>query len=47
MIIEKATNSNISDYARNNFTVPMGFESQALWQLDSRRKWNGKSILLF
>ena len=35
MVIEKATNTNLSDYLKNNFTIPMGFENEALWQLDS------------
>ena len=47
MIIEKATNSNISDYARNNFTAPMGFESQALWQLDSEESGMEKVYCCF
>ncbi len=47
MIIEKATNSNISDYTRNNFTVPMGFESQALWQLDSEESGMEKVYCCF
>ena len=47
MIIEKATNSNISDYARNNFTVPMGFQSQALWQLDSEESGMEKVYCCF
>ena len=47
MIIEKATNSNISDYARNNFTTPMGFESQALWQLDSEESGMEKVYCCF
>tara|TARA_Y100000746_G_scaffold77947_1_gene65666 strand:+ start:1426 stop:2565 length:1140 start_codon:yes stop_codon:yes gene_type:complete len=47
MIIEKATNSNISDYTRNNFTVPMGFQSQALWQLDSEESGMEKVYCCF
>ena len=47
MIIEKATNSTITDYATNNFTVPMGFESQALWQLDSEESGMEKVYCCF
>ena len=47
MIIEKATNSTITDYATNNFTVPMGFESQALWQLDSEKSGMEKVYCCF
>ena len=47
MIIEKATNSTITDYAANNFTVPMGFESQALWQLDSEESGMEKVYCCF
>jgi len=47
MIIEKATNTNLSDYLRNNFTNPMGFENEALWQLDSEESGMEKAYCCF
>ncbi len=47
MIIEKATNTNLSDYVRNKFTIPMGFENQALWQLDSEQSGIEKAYCCF
>ena len=35
MVIEKATATNLSEYLHKHFWEPMGFESDALWQLDS------------
>jgi len=47
MIIEKATNTNLSEYLRNNFTNPMGFENEALWQLDSEENGMEKAYCCF
>ena len=47
MVIEKATNTNLSDYLRNNFTIPMGFENEALWQLDSEESGMEKAYCCF
>ena len=47
MIIEKATNTSLSDYLRNNFTNPMGFENEALWQLDSEESGMEKAYCCF
>lgn len=34
MVIEKATGKRLSNYLEESFIQPMGFEQQALWQLD-------------
>ena len=47
MVIEKATGTNISDYVRSQFTNPMGFENQALWQLDSEKSGMEKVYCCF
>ena len=47
MVIEKATNTNLSEYLRNNFIIPMGFENQALWQLDSKESGMEKAYCCF
>ena len=47
MVIEKATNTNLSDYLKNNFTIPMGFENEALWQLDSEESGIEKAYCCF
>ena len=47
MVIEKATNTNLSEYLRNNFIIPMGFENQALWQLDSEENGMEKAYCCF
>ncbi|HJN53827.1 MAG TPA: serine hydrolase [Flavobacteriaceae bacterium] len=47
MVIEKATNTNLSDYLRNNFTIHMGFENEALWQLDSEESGMEKAYCCF
>ena len=47
MVIEKATNTNLSDYLKNNFTIPMGFENEALWQLDSQESGMEKAYCCF
>ena len=47
MVIEKATNTSLSDYLRNNFTIPMGFENEALWQLDSEESGMEKAYCCF
>ena len=47
MVIEKATNTNLSDYLKNNFTIPMGFENEALWQLDSEESGMEKAYCCF
>ncbi|HIG89994.1 MAG TPA: class C beta-lactamase-related serine hydrolase [Flavobacteriaceae bacterium] len=47
MIIEKATDTNLSDYLKNNFTNPMGFENEALWQLDSEESGMEKAYCCF
>ncbi len=35
MVIEKATNQNLSSYLSKSFWKPLGMEQDALWQLDS------------
>ena len=47
MVIEKATETNIADYVRSKFTIPMGFENQALWQLDSKKSGMEKVYCCF
>ena len=47
MVIEKAINTNLSDYLKNNFTIPMGFENEALWQLDSEESGIEKAYCCF
>jgi len=47
MVIEKAANTNLSDYLRNNFTIHMGFENEALWQLDSEESGMEKAYCCF
>ena len=37
MVIEKATGSTLSDYLTQNFWIPMGSETTALWQIDSKK----------
>ncbi|WP_434037299.1 serine hydrolase domain-containing protein [Formosa sp. 4Alg 33] len=37
MVLEKATGQNMSGYLSEEFWKPMGFESDALWQLDSEQ----------
>ena len=37
MVIEKATGSTLSDYLTQNFWIPMGAETTALWQIDSKK----------
>ncbi|QDO93090.1 serine hydrolase [Formosa sediminum] len=37
MVIEKATGQTMSGYLSEEFWKPMGFESDALWQLDSEQ----------
>lgn len=34
MVIEKATSMKMADYAAQSFWQPMGFEKEALWQVD-------------
>ena len=34
MVIEKATGKKMADYASQSFWQPMGFEKEALWQVD-------------
>lgn len=34
MVIEKATSKRLTDYLKESFIEPLGFEQQALWQLD-------------
>ena len=36
MVIEKATNKKMADYAAQSFWQPMGFEKEALWQVDDK-----------
>ena len=38
MVIEKATGQTMSGYLSEEFWRPMGFESDALWQLDSEQE---------
>ena len=37
MVIEKATGTILSDYLTQNFWIPMGAETTALWQIDSEK----------
>ena len=37
MVIEKATGTTLSDYLTQNFWIPMGAETSALWQIDSEK----------
>ena len=37
MVIEKATGTTLSDYLTQNFWIPMGAETTALWQIDSEK----------
>lgn len=37
MIIEKATGKKMADYAAQSFWQPMGFEKEALWQVDDKK----------
>lgn len=43
MVIEKATGQKIADYAAQSFWQPMGFEKEALWQLDDDKNKLAKS----
>ena len=43
MIIEKATGQKIAHYASQSFWQPMGFEKEALWQLDDAKNKLAKS----
>lgn len=36
MLIEKATGMKMADYAAQSFWQPMGFEKEALWQVDDK-----------
>ncbi|GAB5398418.1 MAG: serine hydrolase [Aureisphaera sp.] len=36
MIIEKATDKKIADYLSESFWKPMGFENEAIWQIDDK-----------
>jgi len=36
MVIEKATGKKMADYAAQSFWEPMGFEKEALWQVDDQ-----------
>lgn len=36
MVIEKATGKKMADYAAQSFWQPMGFEKDALWQVDDK-----------
>lgn len=44
MFIEKATGKTLSDYLSENFWQPMGMNSDALWQLDSRESGMEKAF---
>lgn len=44
MVIEKATAKNLSQYLHTHFWEPMGFESEALWQLDSKKSGMEKAM---
>lgn len=43
MVIEKATGENLSTYLSENFWKPMGMQSDALWELDSKKSGMEKS----
>ena len=47
MIIEKATNSTLSDFLEKHFWNPMGAENNALWQIDSKENGMEKSYCCF
>ncbi len=47
MVIEKATNSTLSDFLEKHFWNPMGAENNALWQIDSKENGMEKSYCCF
>ena len=47
MVIEKATNSTLSDFLEKQFWNPMGGENNALWQIDSKENGMEKSYCCF
>ena len=47
MVIEKATNSTLSDFLEKHFWNPMGAENNALWQIDSKDNGMEKAYCCF
>ena len=47
MVIEKATNSTLSDFLEKHFWNPIGAENNALWQIDSKENGMEKSYCCF
>ena len=47
MVIEKATNSTLSDFLEKHFWNPMGAENNALWQIDSKENGMEKAYCCF
>ena len=47
MIIEKATESTLSEFLEKHFWTPMGAENSALWQIDSKENGMEKAYCCF